>query len=310
MLKDKINFIGIGAQKAGTSWLFTNLLKLPDFSLLYIKELHYFDRSTGYPSPNDLAKTRLVDRVFNYKWTAKAFIKITHLLIKGKFNEARWYYKWYFSTYNDEWYLSLFTSKPFISGEISPSYAILKIEDIRRMHKLAPNAKLIMLLRNPIERAWSHYRYLNGTSESFRKKNTAISDIIHFMDSDRQELRSDYMTTIHNYCQVYDKDQIMIGFYDAILENPSKLLHQVVDFIGGNPNNINHDGELLKKVNVSQKAECPPEVLIHLKEKYKPQIESLAKQYGGYFSKWYSDYYGSESKKESEKVLNPSFRLT
>ena len=39
-----INFWGIGAQKAGTSWLYYNLSKTPGFAIPPVIELHYFDQ--------------------------------------------------------------------------------------------------------------------------------------------------------------------------------------------------------------------------------------------------------------------------
>ncbi len=47
----EIDFIGIGAQKSGSSWLFKNLRALPDFSLQEVKEFHYFDRSPQLSNP-------------------------------------------------------------------------------------------------------------------------------------------------------------------------------------------------------------------------------------------------------------------
>ena len=48
----KIHFIGIGAQKSGTTWIDKQLRKIPEFDLPPIKEIHYFDRSEIYPSSN------------------------------------------------------------------------------------------------------------------------------------------------------------------------------------------------------------------------------------------------------------------
>jgi hypothetical protein len=36
--------VGVGAQKAGTTWLFDYLGRHPDVAMSPIKELHYFDQ--------------------------------------------------------------------------------------------------------------------------------------------------------------------------------------------------------------------------------------------------------------------------
>ena len=65
-----INFIGIGATKSGTTWLFDRLRDLNQFRLTPIKELHYFDRDKAYyMSPMTATITKLRDRVFfDWRW--------------------------------------------------------------------------------------------------------------------------------------------------------------------------------------------------------------------------------------------------
>ena len=50
MRNKKIDFIGIGAQKAGTTWLYHSLKNIPEFDLPYVKEINYFSRSSEYGS--------------------------------------------------------------------------------------------------------------------------------------------------------------------------------------------------------------------------------------------------------------------
>ena len=100
------NFLGIGAQKAGTTWLYKNLRKHPQLYLPETKEIHYFD--------------------------------------------------WYFYK-SIKWYCKYFKSakKTQITGEINPCYSVLSERKIKLIHKINPKLKIILLLRNPIERAWS-----------------------------------------------------------------------------------------------------------------------------------------------------------
>lgn len=158
--KSIINFWGIGAQKSGTSWLFYNLGRLPDFDLPPIRELHYFDQGKKYPSPDFLFQTRLIDRMKNKAYLREAIERIASSIGKGRIKDTRFYLKWYGADYNDNWYLSLFRHFKGITGEITPSYSMLKKVDIQKMYALSPDAKLILMLRNPIDRAWSHYRHI------------------------------------------------------------------------------------------------------------------------------------------------------
>src|SRR5204862_8294166 len=53
-----IQFLGIGAQKAGTTWLYEMLRLTPEVWMPPVKELHYFSRSPRYPSPSHLTSVR------------------------------------------------------------------------------------------------------------------------------------------------------------------------------------------------------------------------------------------------------------
>lgn len=283
-LKNNIDFIVIGAQKAGTSWLYECLRHAPDFSLLPVKELHYFDRSREYPTPSHLSVSNGLIRSFNILRTGKAMLTIAKHLYRREIKTARWYFRYYFSGINDSWYISLFNGLYGITGEICPGYSVLKVKDIEKMYAIAPVAKIIFILRNPVHRAWSHYKF------DFRKKcNRNHIDIQHikrFMNSANQELRSDYLTTIENYSKVYPQDQIKIFFYDTIKDNPLIFLEELITFIGGQVCDITKWCDYKRKVNVSDKIEMPEEIRIFLKEKYKSQMIALSEKFGGYCNEW------------------------
>jgi hypothetical protein len=302
--KSIIDFWGIGAQKAGTSWLFYYLSRIPEFDIPPYKELHYFDRDPKYPSPNRLSKTKLVHRLFEARYLRKAYWAISSAIKRGDRKELNFYLKWYFSNLSDEWYLSLFRPYTGITGEITPSYSMLNREDIKRMYNLSPSAKLILMVRNPVDRAWSHFRHTKKGQKDFRIEQTTVDQIIEFLESDDQLQRSDYLQTLDNYSAVFPRDQILIGFYDAIIENPGKLLKEITQFLG-----VEEIEEIKssKVVHKSIELDCPVEVKAYLQEKYHDQIREMAERFGGYFSKWYNDTY--EEKFQNGDQITPVQKL-
>ncbi len=301
-----IDFWVIGAQKAGTSWLYEQLHLLPSFSMLPIKELHYFDRDPKYPSPNKLSETQLSKRLKNSKWRKPALQKVLSKLKAGKLDEAQFYWKWHFSNYDDAWYHSLFLKGDGLKGEITPSYSILEVEDIKKMYSLAPDAKIILILRNPIERAWSHYRYSTRKNNHFSETDIDTHQIIEFLNSKAQMNRSDYIKTINNYLEVFPKEQVLLGFYDAIVDKPEQLLTEITSFIGDvPPNEINENTQLQKVFNRSRSIDCPAEIKEHLKSIYYPQIKELAASYGGYCAQWLEKTY-NEMLDRDRNPLNPT----
>ena len=281
----EINFIGIGAQKSGTSWLYHRLTELSDFSLPYIKELHYFDRDPKYPSPIKLSKSKLRHRIFNIQLINNAFLEIASSIYRLDYKRLKWMCKWHLSTYNNNWYISLFNNFEGIRGEITPAYAILQEEDIKKMHMLAPKAKIIFIIRNPIERAWSHFRY-NLTLTKKENYDITDQDIIKFIENESQISRSDYLRTLELYSKIFPKENICVAFYDSIIENPAELLNGIVNFLGGDVTKIKLECNLYSKTNVSEERELPQIINHYLTKKYSPLIERLSAIFGGYSKIW------------------------
>ena len=119
------------------------------------KELHYFDRSDRYPSP------KLPEKSFANGIRRKYYY--LKELLRGKNRQDRgWAYRYMSGSYNDKWYESLFdlAKNGNKCGEITPAYSMLDIGDIRKIYDLVPRAKIIFLMRDPLERAWSQFKYI------------------------------------------------------------------------------------------------------------------------------------------------------
>ena len=119
-------FLCIGAQKAGTTWLYQNLKSHPDVWLPPIKELHFFDDGTpkgifrGYWSNIQRANQKEA-------WRNIVFLLKLSLLPKTMRS-----------------YGKLFPEiKEQISGEITPAYARLDEGIVRQLHRLMPEIKII-----------------------------------------------------------------------------------------------------------------------------------------------------------------------
>ena len=296
-----LDFIGIGAQKAGTTWLYDQFRSIQGVNVTPIKELHFFDRSKDYEyTPNFFSKSKLKGRLLEKRWYIRV-LKDTfrELLIYKNISNAQWMLKWHFANYSDE-FLNDFIKNwnvTGLKGEITPSYSVLEVKDIKRIKDLFPNVKIIFLLRNPIERAWSHCRYRNPSVLN------SIDDTIDFINSQEQHLRSNYELTIENYLNLFDKSQILVCFYDCIIDSPDNLLKEILSFI-----NCDFDSLpiTLKKVsNQSLKKEIDEKVLNFLKDKYKPMMYNLSENYGSYFTKWVNDYFGSSNKWDKKCSFHP-----
>ena len=214
-----------------------------------------------------------------------AFQEILSSVYRLNWHKFKWMCNWHLSTYNDNWYQSLFNDLSGIRGEITPAYAILQEEDIKKIYAMVPETKIIFIIRNPIDRAWSHFRFnLKLTNEE--NKEIKEEDIIKFIDNEDQILRSDYLRTLKLYSKIFPKENICVAFYDAIIENPEELLSGIVDFLGGDSTRIKDECNLQSKTNVSKKRVLPVVINTHLTNNYTPLVEDLSSIFGGYCKKW------------------------
>lgn len=113
------HFIVIGAQKCGTTYFYDELVKHPDIQPALTKEVRFFDINENYH--------------------------------KG----VEWYRGFFPPERTSE---ELSNKKEFITGEASPCY-FFHPHAAYWIKKVVPQAKLILLLRDPVSRAYSHYQH-------------------------------------------------------------------------------------------------------------------------------------------------------
>ncbi|MBC9866958.1 MAG: hypothetical protein F7O42_03600 [Opitutae bacterium] len=198
-------FIGIGTQKTGTTWLYAQLSRHQSVWMPPIKELHYFDRSPKYPSPNGLKTASPIARIwrnepFHRRQCRRILRSLPGCIVSRRFDRIGWGLRWVFGYYDDRWYKSLFpdVSASSISGEITPAYALLDGEDIEWMRKINPSLKIILLVRIPVDRAWSALRFYKKIGR-FKKEIECVNDVLIALTEEGITRRGDYPEIIGNY---------------------------------------------------------------------------------------------------------------
>jgi hypothetical protein len=284
------SFLGIGAARAGTTWLHANLRRHPQIWLPPLKELHYFDlqrRGAGAYYPISSTDVRWCGR--NWKLTAgglgrlwyyRHFFKLLCRLSAGR-APFRWSMRYILGSRSDRWYASLFRTD-CVSGEISPGYMLLPQSIVEEVRRLNPDMKIIFLLRNPVSRAWSNLRYRMGQSVL-----TATDDVIlNKMESPGSVLRSRYVQAVKIWRDVFGPDQVFIGFFDDLVAAPRELLRSVLNFLGVDSSDANMPATLEREVNASAKRDLPEHLLPRLYASYLDDLRELEKLVGGPVSKW------------------------
>ena len=288
-----VDFLGIGVQKSASSWLWNLLKEHDDIWMPPRKELHYFDRNLLYPSPSFLASDKLKDRLngqeaHNVLFREKLEQELSSQL-KSSDENRKWYLNYFLNTYSDKWYKSLFEQgRGKIKGEITPAYSILNKKDIEHIHTLFPNLKIILILRDPVERAWSQARFYM-TRNKFNVDSN-LTEIRKFIDSDIQETRGDYLSILENWSFIFSEENLFIGFYDEVSSEKEAFISKICKFLEIENTYLDKSHLVNKKVNVSIKIEMHKEIEKYLVEKYINDLKKLSNIFSGYPSKWLQKY--------------------
>ncbi len=182
----KVDFLGIGAAKSGTTWLADMLRQHPQIFLPEKKELDYFSQFTKGEQNSNFGKP------------------------------VSWYASFFKRAGEDQ-----------LKGEISPSYLS---DDVAATKILEhnPQVKLIAILRNPIDRAYSHYFFhlencLIDANSSFEEAIQAKPPIL---------TRGEYVGQLKKYTDLFPKEHIQVIIYDDLKTDPKGVLEEVERFLG------------------------------------------------------------------------------
>lgn len=278
------DFLIIGAPRAGTGWLWSNLRRHPRVWTPPVKELHYFDRSPEYPSTSFLAPRSPIERMRVPGYRRKFLRRLRADLSRGTWDLVRWDLAYFLGRCDDDWYRSLFApGEGRVRGEATPSYAILDAPDVERIATLFPRLRVVFVLRNPVERAWSHLRYRHGPE--IRAGSMSIAAMREFVDSPGQALRTDYSRTIEIWSRYLSDGHLHVAFYDDLAADPGRFLERVCDFLGVDPGRL-APGDLSPALNAGPAAPIPADLQHHLAGKYHEPIVRLSDMYGAPPSQW------------------------
>jgi hypothetical protein len=269
------HFLCIGAQKSGTTWLHRNLREHPEVCLANKKELDYF-------VTRNLGLWTLCRRPL---WRYDLRRKLLSRIFSQSPAQTAWYLRYFFLRRTDAWYASLFRScGDRVIGDVSPSYSILDAEEVEHVARIMPAARIILLLRNPVERAWSHARMDCGRGwwpcADYRGRpiDEVPFDVLRqHLDNPFSTLRGDYLRMLRNWESHFPTEQIFIGFAEEIEEFPALLLERIAAFLGISPNPVNGWPQAGERVGAQEPMEIPAQVERYLSRKYVFDLKDLEK---------------------------------
>jgi hypothetical protein len=226
----------IGAAKAGTSWLYRYLRDHPDCYLRSIKELHFFD-SVALGNV-DARRERLTERL---RQLEKDFVSADSqklVAIGTEIADANaWLDVLNYEGDRTEAYLAYLHGghrQENLVGDITPAYALLSEEELHTMASLSPDIRVIYIMRDPVERLWSHVRMEATRRHDANKLDDRVARRIlrDVLGGNEAEIaaRGDYATTIKKLKASVDPKRVLLAFTEEMV-TPSGM-RTLCNFLG------------------------------------------------------------------------------
>lgn len=200
-----IDFLVVGASKSGTTTLHEALKKHPHIALPTIKETNFFALSgqrVDFKGPLD-------DVTIN------------------KFSITNWGdYRAQFPT----------GKEGGLRGEVCPYY-LFSPEAPGEIARYAPHARIIMVLRNPVDRAFSNYLHLVRDGRETLSFEEALAQE-EYRASQKWEwfwqIRNQgfYSSQVKRYLDNFPPEQVKVYIYERFFEDFESSLNDLLDFIG------------------------------------------------------------------------------
>jgi hypothetical protein len=171
------NFLYIGPDKSGSSWLFNALVNHPECFVPPSKDIYYFDK---------------------------------------------YYHR------GESWYMDFFSKASqdaLAVGEISHGYLFDENSPLRIKADF-PDMKILTTLRNPVERAVSHYFYLRAGGLIDSDLKSAVLKRPGII------LSSLYFEPLKRYLEIFPRDQVYVSFFEQLKSDPRKFAFGIFDFLG------------------------------------------------------------------------------
>ncbi len=250
------DFMIIGTQKGGSTSLYNYLIDHPNIAPIFVKEPHFFD--------------------FNF------------------YRGVSWY-RAHFPSLLEKYYAERIRGQKFITGEASPYYLYYPLTPRRIKETMpTPNTKFIVLLRNPIDRAYSHYQHetrqpgvepfpfaeaieheaerLSGEEEKIR------NDIRYYSFNLRHYAylaRGRYVEQLQVWLKLFPREQFLILKSEDLYENPPTVLKQTLEFLEVPHQVLKEKKEEYEQYNKAHYEKMNAQTRARLVEYFKPYNERL-----------------------------------
>jgi hypothetical protein len=243
------DFLILGAQKAGTTTLYDNLVKHPRVVPADIKEVHFFDSN----------------------WTRGVNWYRGHFALKS----------------------ALQREAGTITGEGSPYYLFHPLVPAR-VRQVVPAARLLVVLRDPVERAYSHYQHEKRKGREPLSFEEAVAAEPERLAGEMERVGADagyasfalqhysyvergkYAEQLRRWFAMFPREQLLVLTSDELNREFNATMERAFEFLGVPP----HSVERPKRSNVGSYEKMSEQTRAELSDLFRPHNAELEEMLG------------------------------
>lgn len=230
------HYLCIGMQKAGTTWLSDRLKQHPGIYPPALKEPHYFDGLHYWPKLHQDAGSPIAHQTLVTNMLSSVLDNLSYSLDNMKtaldersdnaYRILEWAQKLVAlreAPASPEWYEKIFAGAPegALCGDFSADTYMLDRSGIDKVLEWNPDAKIILMLRDPVDRDWSQIRMM------YEPGGIPLED---WLEQPVLEGRQEYEQILTRWEAAFGS-RMHIEFYDHIRSEPDALLDRIVEFL-------------------------------------------------------------------------------
>jgi LPS sulfotransferase NodH len=251
------DFLIVGPQRTGTTWLHAHLRTHPQIFLSEPKEIFFFSRLKTPAHPGfQSAELDWYLRFFRdppWRWAGKTALSL-------------WRYR--------ELY------RPLVRGEATASYAALDRDVIAEIAALNPDVKVIMMIRDPVERAWSHAKKDLVRKTKRRVEEVPAEEFETFFRDEYQRRCARVVENFDNWSACVKPGNLYLGRFADVEVRPEEMLLEVMRFLGVRAERRYISGEVREQVNPTAASPIPEAYRRYLEDLLRDDIAAAAARFG------------------------------
>jgi hypothetical protein len=246
-------FIGAGAMKAGTTWLYTMMARHPQLLFTPEKEIHYFYAK--------FVDDSLLDEQHRLQKFNRFMSRINPN--RSKIDNVRqllhWLGAYLSSPVDDYWYRNLFylEKRHKYGCDFSNLQALMPADAWPEISAITGRLKVIYTMRRPIDRLWSHIKYsLEAENKMDQLAAWGPRELEEFCRRPNMWNHAEYGGALHRMKSGLKPNQLKVIFFEDVRSSPRETLVGLETFLGISPRDY-PDELLSKRVNETSSQPMP-----------------------------------------------------